>query len=269
MVRIEEVPKDKRLIIFDLDGTLTESKSDMDAEMAGLVASLLEKKQVAVIGGAKYETFRRQLLSKLKAPPGSLKNLFLFPTTATVFYRFNGNDPEPSPAASYGAGWEEVYRDDLTDEEKKEVMSAFEKTFKELGYKHPEKTYGELIEDRGTQITFSALGSSAPLELKERWNRDNPDLRSKMEEILQGHLPDMEAKVAGLTSIDVTRKGVDKGYGIRQISRYLNVPIEEMFFVGDAFSHESNDEAALKTGVLCFEVKGVKGTKEIVRYLLT
>lgn len=253
---INRVPKDKRLIVFDLDGTLTESKSEMDAEMAGLIERLLEKKQVAVIGGAKYETFRRQFLSKLQAPPESLKNLFLFPTTATSFYKHND------------ASWEEVYRENLSDDEKKEILSAFEKTFQELGYRHPEKTYGELIEDRGTQITFSALGSSAPLEIKEKWNKGNPNLRSKMEKVLQKHLPDMEAKVAGLTSIDVTRKGVDKGYGIRQISRYLNVPIKEMLFVGDAFSHESNDEAALKTGVLCFQVKGTEDTKKLIRYLL-
>ena len=253
---IDKVPKNKKLIVFDLDGTLTESKSDMDEEMAGLIERLLERKLVAVIGGAKYDTFQRQFLSKLKASMESLKNLFLFPATATVFYRFNGND------------WKEVYRDDLTEEEKESVLSAFEKTFQELSYKHPEKTYGELIEDRGTQMTFSALGSEAPLDLKERWNKENPNLRSKMETVLQNLLPDMEAKVAGLTSIDVTRKGVDKGYGIRQISKYLDVPIEEMLFVGDAFSHESNDEAALKTGVLCFEVKGVGETKELIRYLL-
>lgn len=253
---VNKVPKDKKLIVFDLDGTLTESKSEMDEEMTGLIEKLLEKKLVAVIGGGKYETFRRQFLSKLKAPPGSLKNLFLFPTTATSFYKHNGTS------------WEEVYRENLSDDEKKEVLSAFEKTFEELGYKHPEKTYGELIEDRGAQITFSALGNEAPLELKERWNKDNLDLRSKMEEVLQRYLPDMEAKVAGLTSIDVTRKGVDKGYGIRQISRYLNVPIKDMLFVGDAFSHESNDEAALKTGVLCFKVKGIEGTKKIIRSII-
>ena len=253
---VSKVPKDKKLIVFDLDGTLTESKSDMDEEMAGLIERLLERKLVAVIGGAKYDTFRRQFLSKLKASMESLKNLFLFPTTATVFYRFNGND------------WKEVYRDELTGEEKQDVLSAFERTFEELGYEHPEKTYGELIEDRGMQMTFSALGNEAPLELKKKWNRDNPELRPKMETVLQNLLPDMEAKVAGLTSIDVTRKGVDKDYGIRQISRYLNVPIKEMLFVGDAFSPESNDEAALKTGVLCFEVKGVGDTKELIRYIL-
>ena len=253
---ISLVPKDKKLIVFDLDGTLTESKSDMDMEMAELMASLLEKKKVAVIGGANYETLQSQFLFKLQVQPESLKNLFLFPTTATIFYRFNGNE------------WEEVYRDELTEEEKKEVLSGFENTFRELGYRHPEKIYGDIIEDRGTQITFSALGNKAPLEAKEKWNKENQDIRSKIEKVLQKNLPDMEAKVAGLTSIDVTRKGVDKGYGIKQINKHLDVPLQDMLFVGDAFSHESNDEAALKTGVLCFEVKGTGDTKELIKHII-
>ena len=253
---ISLVPKDKKLIVFDLDGTLTESKSDMDMEMAELMASLLEKKKVAVIGGANYETLQSQFLFKLQVQPESLKNLFLFPTTATIFYRFNGSE------------WEEVYRDELTEEEKKEVLSGFENTFRELGYRHPEKIYGDIIEDRGTQMTFSALGNKAPLEAKEKWNKENQDIRSKIEKVLQKNLPDMEAKVAGLTSIDVTRKGVDKGYGIKQINKHLDVPLEEMLFVGDAFFPEGNDEAVLKTGVLCFEVKGVEDTKKLVRHFI-
>ena len=254
---IDKIPKSKKLIVFDLDGTLTKSKSDMDKEMAELVKKLLEKKMVAVIGGAKYEIFQRQLLSKLNVSSELLRNLFLFPTTATSFYKHSSES------------WKEVYREELSSEEKNEVFSAFEKTFKKLNYKHPEKIYGELIEDRGGEIAFSALGQEAPLEVKEKWNKENPEIRVKMEEILQKYLPEMEAKVAGLTSIDVTRKGVDKAYGIRQIEKYLNIPISDMLFIGDAFFHEGNDEAALETGVLCFEVKGVEETKELIRYLLS
>ena len=117
-------------------------------------------------------------------------------------------------------------------------------------------------------MAFSALGQDAPLELKQKWKEENPDIRSKMEEALQSHLPDMEVKVTGLSSIDVTRKGIDKGYGLKQIEKHLNIPLEDMLFVGDAFFHEGNDEAALNTGVLCFEVKGPEDTKKLIEYLV-
>ncbi len=253
---LQDLPKDKKLIVFDLDGTLTESKSDMDKETASLIGKLLEVKQVAVIGGGRYELFQRQFLTRLSVSPELLKNLFLFPTTATAFYRYSGN------------GWQKVYSQELSKEEKGKILSAFEKTFAELNYKHPEKICGELIEDRGGEMAFSALGQDAPLELKEKWNQENPDIRSKMEEVLQNLLPDMEVKVTGLTSIDVTRKGIDKGYGLKQIEKYLNIPLEDMLFVGDAFFHEGNDEAALNTGVLCFEVSGPEDTKKLIEYLI-
>lgn len=254
--RLEDIPKDKKLIIFDLDGTLTESKADIDKERASLLARLLETKKVVVIGGGKFEQFQRQLLSKLLVSEEFLVNLFLFPVTATTFYKYKNNE------------WTEIYNQNFSDEERKKILSALGKTLEKLNYKHPEKIYSELVEDRGSQITFSALGQEAPTNLKEKWNKENSDVRAKIEEVLQKYLPDMEVKVAGLTSIDITRKGIDKGYGIRQMEKYLNISFEDMLFVGDNFSHEGNDEPVLKTGVLCFEVRDVEDTKKLIEYLL-
>src|SRR3989338_11219611 len=220
--KIEEQHKKAKLVIFDLDGTITPSKSDMDEEMAGLIKNLLEKKMVAIIGGGKYEQFQKQFLAKLEVPSESFQKLFLFPTNATVFYRYV-ND-----------GWQEVYAEKLSEEEKKRIFEAFEKTFRELNYSHPEKIYGEVVEDRETQVTFSALGQEAPVQIKEAWNKKYNIVRLKMMEILQKHLPNLEVRVGGLTSVDITRKGIDKEYGINQIKKHLGVDFNEMLFVGDA-----------------------------------
>lgn len=252
---IVDVPKDKKLIVFDLDGTLARSKAPIDSEMASLLSRLLQIKKIVVIGGGKYDLFQRQLLAKLETKD-FLANLFLFPMTATAFYKYDDN------------GWIEVYSQSFSEEERAKILSAFEKTFKDLDYKHPEKIYGELIEDRGSQVTFSVFGQEAPLELKEKWNKSHSEIRLRMEETLQKHLPDMEVKIAGLTSIDVTPKGVDKAYGLKQMEKYLNISLGDMLFVGDDFSKEGNDGAALKSGVLCFEVKSINDTKNLIKYLL-
>ena len=74
--------KNKELIVFDLDGTLAESKAQMDAEMVDIFTELLAVKKVAVIGGGKYAIFKLQLISALKnCPKELLKNLSLFPAT--------------------------------------------------------------------------------------------------------------------------------------------------------------------------------------------
>lgn len=254
--KIEEVPRDKKLIVFDLDGTLTESKADMDKEMAFLVGKLLEVKHVAIIGGGKYDQFKRQFLDKLFVSKELLGRLLLFPASATAFYKYDNNE------------WKKVYSRDLTEEEKKKVFLAFEKTFRELDYKQPDEIFGELIEDRGTQITFSALGQEAPLGLKEKWKAEYSDTKMKIAETLRKYLPDMDVASAGYTSIDVTRKGIDKGYGLRQIKEHLSIPFEDMLFVGDALFPGGNDNAALNTGVLCFEVQNVEKTKRLIEYLI-
>src|SRR3989344_8669600 len=142
---LKENIKSKKLIVFDLDGTLVETKSAVDAEMAGLLDKLLEKKTVAVIGGGKYEIFKEIFLSRLKLSDKLLKNLYIFPTSASSFFR-------------YTKGWQKVYSGELSKKERAEIKKAFEEAFKEINYKHPKKTYGEIVEDRGSQVTFSVFG---------------------------------------------------------------------------------------------------------------
>lgn len=252
----------KRLIIFDFDGTLAETKSETDREMADLVSRLLEIKKVAVIGGGKYQLFRSLFVDKIPASKEALKSLFLFPTTATSFYR-------------YDRGWKKVYQMKLTKTEKAAIKKAFVESFKEVGYVKPKKTYGKVIEDRGTQVTFSALGQEVVavlgkrgVGLKKKWTRENTEIKLKLAAALQRRLPRLEVRAAGFTSIDITRKGIDKAYGIEQIEKHLRVRRKDMFFVGDALFPGGNDYAVRRTGVEWKAVKGPADTKKIIREFL-
>jgi phosphomannomutase len=263
MVTLPKLQK-KELIVFDLDGTLAPSKAVMDAEMAGLFARLLAAKKVAVIGGGKYALFKLQLMAALKScPPALFKNLYLFPTTSTSFYRYKN-------------GWKNIYTLNLSKEERARIKKAFKEVFKETGYVHPKKVYGPVIEDRGTQVTFSALGQEIVavlgkkkgVRLKDEWKRKNTKIKMKMAKLLAKRLPGLEVHAAGFTSIDVTRKGIDKAYGVRQIEKQLHVPIGKMLFVGDALFPGGNDYAAKRTGVDCIAVRDPEDTKKIVRKIL-
>lgn len=255
--------RQKKLIVFDIDGTLTPSKAPADKEMIELLLRLLNQKSVAIIGGGKYSLFTEQLIKQMPDKDKRLEKLYLFPTNSTAFYRFNGE-------------WNKVYSHELSEEEKEKIKNALEKTFNEVGYQHPEKTYGVIIEDRGTQISFSPLGQEVVamlgeekgVALKEEWNRNYDSLRQKMREVLQGLLPEFEVRAGGLTTIDITRKGIDKAYGVRQIAEHLSVKIEDMVFVGDAIFPGGNDYAALETGIDYVKVKNPSDTKELIRTLL-
>ncbi|MEK7193206.1 MAG: HAD-IIB family hydrolase [Patescibacteria group bacterium] len=249
------VLKEKKLIVFDLDGTLAESKSGMDSQMAGLMRRLLNEKMVAVISGGRYEQFERQFLKSLKCPKSFYARLFLFPTSSTSFYR-------------YLNGWKKVYAENLTSAEKRKILSAFKGVFAKVRYAEPSRTYGVVIEDRETQITFSALGQKAPVGEKKKWHEKNNRLRLRMMNILKKSLPEFEVRVGGLTSIDVTRKGIDKAYGIRQIEKHLGVSRKEMLFVGDALYPGGNDYAAVKTGVDWVQVSGPGETKKVIQKII-
>lgn len=77
----------KRLIVFDLDGTLAESKSSLDKEMTALLHNLLGINKVTVNSGGDWPQFEKQLLSNLPHDAG-LENLLMLPTCGTKFYKF-------------------------------------------------------------------------------------------------------------------------------------------------------------------------------------
>ncbi len=255
--------KPKKLIVFDLDGTLAPTKSPMDNEMVGLMTELLQKKHVAVIGGGKRALFDLQLLNPMAKQKKLFKNLFLFPTTATTFLR-------------YDRGWKKVYAHQLTREQVTKINETFNRVFDEIGYSHPKKTYGTLIENRGTQVSFSIYGQDIVkvlgkrgIKMKEEWKRKYTPVKMKIAKLVQKYLPDLEVRAAGFTTIDVTKKGIDKAYGLKQIESHLKVKIKDMVFIGDAIFPGGNDYAVTKTPIDYIPVSGTEQTKAAIREILT
>jgi len=253
----------KELIVFDLDGTLIRTKSPMTQEMSRLLGRLLSVKKVAIIGGGKYGVFGSLFLDHLQVSKQLLGNLFLFPTTATSFYR-------------YQRGWKNVYAIELSAEQRDRIKKTFQRVFHEISYVHPKKTYGQLIEDRRTQVTFSVFGQDIVAVLghkgvlmKEKWKREHTDTKMKITKLMAKYLPELEVRAAGFTSIDVTKKGIDKAYGLGQIEKHLHIRIGEMLFIGDAIYPGGNDYAVVRTGVDYIKVEGPEETKKIIRSLLT
>lgn len=242
----------KTLIVFDLDGTLALSKAALDDEMGRLLRGLLNVVKAAIISGGDFPQFQEQVLGHLPAE-SNLSNLSLLPTSGTKFYQ-------------YRDGWQKLYSDDLSDAEKKSIETALEKAVTQSGFQ-PAQSWGERIEDRGTQITYSALGQQAPLAEKSKWDPDFAK-RKKIKAILDTTLPQFSVRLGGTTSIDVTRPGIDKAYGIRKLRDVLGVPIAEMLFVGDAIFPGGNDYAALEAGVESIQVRDPDETKRVIEAII-
>jgi HAD superfamily hydrolase (TIGR01484 family) len=242
----------KKLIVFDLDGTLAESKSSLDAEMARLLHDLLGVIKVSVISGGDWPQFEKQVVSQLPQD-GTLVNLSILPTSGTKFFQ-------------YKTDWKKLYEEDFSPEQRDKIVSSIKKAVADAGYT-AEKVWGAVIEDRGSQITFSGLGQQAPLDEKDKWDPDFSK-RKKIKAILDPLIPAFSVRMGGATSIDVTKPGIDKAYGIRKLRDILNISLKEMIYVGDALFPGGNDYPAEEAGVVSIPVKNPHETKRVIETII-
>jgi len=242
------------VIAFDIDSTLARSKQALEPEMAELISGLMRKYKVAIISGAGQEQFKWQVVDPLPKDPSILENLYLLPADGTIFCKFSGD-------------WICDHDEPLPDAEKVRIRSAFDGIFEKSGLEAPEELYGELIEDRGAHMNFSALGQLAPLELKEQWDPDNLK-RQRIVEELKKVIPEYSLHIGGTTSIEITRPGIDKSHGLKKLMERVGVSKQAVLYVGDKIFEGGNDYPALAMGLECRAVSGPEETKVVIRELL-
>ena len=249
-----------RLVAFDLDDTLAPSKSAMPPAMAAALRRLLDVVPVCIISGGQVGQFRDQVLAPLDADADELSRLHLMPTCGTRYYTYD--------ASQAGAGtesWTLVYANDLTPEQIRTGFEIVEAQARRLGL-WEERTWGEILEDRGSQITFSALGQEAPLEAKRAWDPTG-EKKATLRDAVAPLLPELEVRSGGSTSVDITLKGVDKAYGMKRLAEVTGIALEEMLFVGDRLDPEGNDYPVKALGVPCQAVGGWQDTVTYVTSL--
>ncbi len=222
-----------RLIGFDLDNTLASSKRPMIPDMAQRFSALTRHINVAVITGGRWELVTSQVIDMLE-PQANREHLHLMPTSGTRYYRWLHEQ------------WHCVFSHELNDDQRRRAVISLEKHAREQGLWH-EEVWGERIEDRGSQITFSVLGQAAPLQAKQSFDQ-NGTLRNKLVEAVSSDVPDLQVRAGGYTSVDVSQRGIDKGFAIRELSRAIGIDAFSMAFVGDRMTPEGNDYPAVQAG---------------------
>ena len=253
----------KKVIAFDLDGTLAPSKSTLPDRMAEALGGLLEYFHICVISGGKFDQFKLQLIDNLHVSPDKLEKLHIMPTCGTRYYTYS---------IAY-SDWQLVYAEDFSSAEKKHIVAAMNAAVDALGYR-PQKLYGEMIEDRGSQVTYSALGQDVVAELgekgvdlKEAWDPDSVK-KLKLQKYLAEKLPDFEVRAGGATSIDVTKPGIDKAYGMEKLMGMLKVGKDDILFLGDKLQEGGNDYPVKAMGIDSLEVSRWEDTALVLEGIL-
>lgn len=231
--------------MFDLDGTLAASKSEISPATAHMLCTLLSAIDVCIISGGRFEQFDEQVLRHL-GESCDLKRLHLMPTCGTRYLRWEEGV------------WVEKYFEKLSSDEKNRASAVLRDGAEKLGF-WTNTTWGPVLEDRGSQITYSALGQNAPADVKSAWDPDNSK-KEALRKFAADRLPGLEVKSGGSTSIDVTRRGIDKAYGARKLMSALRLTEREILFFGDRLDPEGNDYPIKAMGINCIEVHGANDT---------
>jgi len=232
----------KKVFAFDMDDTIAITKSPISDRMATAFSNVLENFDVCIISGGNYSLFQKQFISRLDVDTEKLKRIHLMPTCGTRYYRFNDTTNE----------WTLQYAEDLTLQEKTKIAAVLEESAKELGY-WPQNPAGEVIEDRDSQITYSALGQEATPEDKYVWDPDGTK-RMAIRELALEKIPELEIRLGGTTSIDVTRKGIDKAHGMQKLMEANGFEKEDILFFGDKLQEGGNDYPVKVFGIDSIEV---------------
>ena len=144
----------KKVLAFDIDQTLNVAKTPIPDEIADLLIGCLDHFEICPISGQKFDQFLIQIANRLidrGATTAQLQHLHLFVAQGTQYYRYEGTD------------WQQVYNYPLTDDEVQKITNAIESAARELGYWEEDRLQqgDEIIENRLSQVTFSALGQKA------------------------------------------------------------------------------------------------------------
>jgi hypothetical protein len=247
----------KKVIAFDLDDTLAVTKSPISDRMGELLVRLLDKFDVCIISGGKFEQFKKQVVDRLEASPTQLQRLHLMPTCGTRYYQYD----------EAGDSWKIVYAEDLSAAEKKKITDITEELAKSLQL-WPEKPYGEVIEDRGSQVSISMLGQLAPPEKKYEWAEKNGEKRLALRAAIADQLPEFEVRAGGSTTIDITRIGIDKAYGMKKLMEILQVGKDNILFLGDKLQEGGNDYPVKAMGIDTLEVDRWEDTARVLEGIL-
>lgn len=239
------------LVAFDLDDTLAPSKAPLPDPVREALLHLLGVVPVCVISGGQIDQFRRQVVERLgPLPVERAAHLHLMPTCGTQYWRITDGHLS------------RVYTEDLTEAEKRGAVAALEGESRRLGLWAP-TTWGPAIEDRGSQITYSALGQQAPLAEKTAWDPDGAK-KNALRVAVQLQVPDLEVRSGGSTSVDVTRRGIDKAYGMRRLAELTGIALTSMLFVGDRLDPDGNDYPVKALGVPTRAVTGWQQTTAVI-----
>tara|TARA_Y100000592_G_scaffold35948_2_gene57031 strand:- start:47586 stop:48353 length:768 start_codon:yes stop_codon:yes gene_type:complete len=245
---ISQLIPNKPLFLFDVDGTLTESRKPIDNDHKEEFIKFSEENNVILITGSDFEKTHEQLgdhiLDNIDFVFCCMGNELRYKKNYLIYSKIFEVDPD--------------FKDKLN----------IKLTESEFG-----KNVGNHFELRPGMLNFSVVGRAASHELREEyynWDLEN-DERKQLSDYINNNYPDLEAAIGGQISIDIFPRGNDKSQAIDYILNYLYPgEIQQIVFFGDKTEPGGNDYSIIKKAetceqLVCHTVTGPHETFEILK----
>ena len=273
----------KHIIAFDVDQTINVAKTPITDDIADLMIDLLDEGfLLCPISGQKFDQFLVQIVRRLVergASVQALRNLHLFVAQGTQYYRYSDAKTwkkgplevslEKDHVDYDESKWKLVYNYPLTDDEVAKITDALEKSARKLGYWEEKKLAegDEIIENRLSQVTFSALGQRAGTKAKYAWDPDHKKREAIVKEAKK-LAPEFDYEIGGTTSINAFRPGMNKEFGMRHLMEELGVKEKDILYLGDMTQPGGNDYPVVEMGIETITVRSHEDTAYVLRGIL-
>lgn len=263
----------KKVLAFDIDQTLNIAKTPITDKTAGILAECLNYFEICPISGQKFDQFLIQIVNRLievaEVTPAQLMHLHLFVAQGTQYYRYNPLANNNDGASYDEKNWEEVYSFPLTKNEVQIISQAIEAAAKELGFWESDKLQAgdQIIENRLSQVTFSALGQKAGTKEKYAWDPDCKK-RQKIAKRAKELAPDFTFEIGGTTSINAVKPGMNKAFGMTHMMDELKVSRDKILYFGDMTQPGGNDYPVVEMGIETITVRNHEDTEFALKGIL-
>lgn len=243
-----------RVAIFDLDDTLAESFQPPTPEIVEKLGALLERIPLAIMTAAGFPRIKDQFISSL-AHSTHISQFYIFPNSTAECYTYENGE------------WTIAYSLGLSETDRAVIREAIREALAETGVLEEHPKHEPMVIDRDAQIALATIGLDATYAEKAAWDPDQSK-RKKLTLVLEKKIPQFEILMGGMTTIDITHKGINKAYGVDWLSKKLGIAAADMLYVGDALYPGGNDEVVKVTGIQTRSVSGPSETLEVFDELL-
>ena len=213
-------------VFFDLDKTLTMSRSSLLPDQQELFEKLCAVKDVIVVTGGSAEQIREQITPRFDGK----------------YYRLaqSGNH-------SIHKNGEVLWEEKLNDAQATAIFAFIEELKGDLAV--PVKDEDDLVENRGAQITYSVLGFHEDKEKKYAFDPGDVKragaLKKRASDVEELRLLGVAIEPAGTTSFNFILAGKHKGFNITRLLEHESWRKEDCLYIGDALFPGGNDETVI------------------------